>query len=350
MPVLINLQSDGHHLAPRIDETRALLGNDAEPANCLNIGLINNMPDSALVSSERQLFELLTSAAGKLLVRLNLYTMETTARTAWGRDYVRRFYLPTSDLRNSRLDGLIVTGAEPKAVNLEDEQYWPSFVQVIDWAKENTLSSVYSCLAVHGAVLHLDGIERHELSRKCLGVYTQTKVTDHPLMLNVPATFEVPHSRWNEVHESALAGGGYTILSRSDQTGADCFVKQHRKSLFVYFQGHPEYEAQSLLGEYRRDVGRFLRQETETYPATPAGYFSKDAEERLITFERYAISDRRPELLANFPVDQLAKVLRNTWHSAATRVYRNWMLYMSSKNTRPPQSRSRKTLSRMNHV
>ena len=349
MPVLIDLQSHDHHLAPRIDETRALLGNDAEPTNCLNIGLVNNMPDSALVSTERQLFELLTAAAGKLLVRLHLYTMDTAPRTDWGRDYVRRFYLNTGDLLNSRLDGLIVTGAEPRTTNLTDEQYWPSFVRVVDWAKENTLSSVYSCLAVHGAVLHLDKIERHALSRKCLGVFTQAKVTDHPLMLNVPATIKVPHSRWNEVQESSLVGGGYTILSKSDQTGADCFVKHHGSSLFVHFQGHPEYEAQSLLGEYRRDIGRFLRQETEIYPAMPAGYFSEDAEKTLIMFQRDAISDRRPELLASFPADQLTKRLRNTWHSAATRMYRNWMLYMSSENTKPTRSRSLKALSRTSH-
>lgn len=350
MPVLINLQSHGHHLAPRIDQTRALIGDNAEPTNCLNIGLINNMPDSALVSTERQLFELLTAAAGKLVVRLHLYTMETTPRADWGRDYVRRFYLSTRDLLNRHLDGLIVTGAEPKAVSLMDEPFWPSFAQVIDWAKENTVSSVYSCLAVHGAVLHLDKIKRHELSGKCSGVFTQTKITDHPLMVNIPATFGVPHSRWNEVHESSLSSGGYTILSRSDQTGADCFVKQHGRSLFIYFQGHPEYEAQSLLGEYRRDIGRFLRQETKTYPAMPRGYFCKNAEETLVTFERDAISDRRSELLASFPVDQLANGLQNTWHSPATRIYRNWTLYMSSKNTRPSQSRSRRTLSRTNHV
>jgi homoserine O-succinyltransferase len=257
--------------------------------------------------------------------------METTPRTDWGRDYVRRFYLGANDLLNSRLDGLIVTGAEPKAVTLVDEPYWPSFVQIIDWAKENTLSSVCSCLAVHGAVLHLDEIERHQLSQKCLGIFIQTKVTDHPLMLNVPATLNVPHSRWNEVQESSLAGSGYTILTRSDVTGADCFVKRHKRSLFVYFQGHPEYEAQSLLGEYRRDIGRFLRRESETYPVMPKGYFSKDSEETLITFEREAGFDRRPELLASFPVDRVAKGLRNTWHSAAKHVYRNWILYLSSK-------------------
>ena len=184
MPVLINLDSHDHHLVRRAgnDGAKALSGNHATIANCINIGLINNMPDSALVSTERQLFDLLSAAAGKLFVRLHLYTMETTPRTDWGRDYVRRFYLGTNDLLSSNLDGLIVTGAEPTAADLMEEPYWDSFGQVIDWAKENTLSSVCSCLAVHGAVLHLDGVERHPLGDKCIGVFTQTRITDHPLI------------------------------------------------------------------------------------------------------------------------------------------------------------------------
>jgi len=333
MPVFMNLDSHDHHLFRRAsnDGAKALSGNHAAFVNCVNIGLINNMPDSALISTERQLFDLLTAAAGKLIVRLHLYTMETTPRTDWGRDYVRRFYLGTKDLLNTSLDGLIVTGAEPKAASLMEEPYWASFGQVIDWAKENTLSSVCSCLAVHGAVLHFDRVERHPLSDKCVGVFTQMKTRDHPLMLDVPSSLRIPHSRWNDVHEGSLAENGYTILTKSADAGVDSFVKQHRRSLFVYFQGHPEYEAQTLLGEYRRDIGRFLRRESENYPAMPKGYFNRDAEETLITFKREALSDRRPKLFTSFPVDRLAQGLRNTWNSAAKRIYRNWILYLSSQ-------------------
>jgi homoserine O-succinyltransferase len=340
MPVLINLDSHDHHLVRRADNdgAEAHLGNRAAFVNCVNIGLINNMPDSALVSTERQLFDLLSAAAGKLVVRLHLYTMETTPRSGWGRDYVRRFYLGTNDLLNSNLDGLIVTGAEPTAADLKEEPYWASFGQVIDWAKENTLSSVCSCLAVHGAVLHLDGIERHSLPDKCIGVFTQTRITDHPLMLDVPLSFRIPHSRWNEVRESSVAEGGHTILAKSAEMGVDSFVKQHKKSLFVYFQGHPEYEAQTLLGEYRRDIGRFLRRESEIYPTMPRGYFNRDAEETLATFRRNALLDRRPELITGFAVDRLAQDLRNPWHSAAKRIYRNWILYLSSQKTRRSKS------------
>jgi homoserine O-succinyltransferase len=340
MPVFINLDSHDHHLFRRASNggANALSGNHAASVNCVNIGLINNMPDSALVSTERQLFDLLSAAAGKLPVRLHLYSMETTPRTDWGRDYVRRFYLGINDLLSSSLDGLIVTGAEPNAASLIEEPYWASFGQVIDWAKENTLSSVCSCLAVHGAVLHFDGVERHPLPDKCIGVFTQMKTTDHPLMLDIPSRLRIPHARWNEVREGSLAESGYTILAKSGEVGVDSFVKQHKKSLFVYFQGHPEYEAQTLLGEYRRDIGRFLRRESEHYPTMPKGYFDRDAEEILGTFEREALSDRRPELIAGFPVDRLAQDLRNTWHPVAKRIYRNWILYLSSQKTRRSKS------------
>jgi homoserine O-succinyltransferase len=303
----------------------------ANPDGCLDIGLINNMSDSALMSTERQLFDLLGAAAGGLLVRLHFYTMETTPRSEWGRDYVRRYYRSTNDLLNSSLDGVIVTGAEPRAANLTKEPYWTTFVQISDWASENTVSSVYSCLAVHGAVLHMDGVERHKLPAKCIGVFAQTKRRNHPLMHNVPATFRTPHARWNEVQEEALTSCGYSVLTSSIEAGVDCFAKQQKKSLFVHFQGHPEYEAYSLLGEYRRDMGRFLRGESEVCPTIPRGYFDAKAEEILTAFQRKALSDRRPEFFADFPADELAKDLRNVWQPPARLIYRNWLLYMASQ-------------------
>jgi homoserine O-succinyltransferase len=338
MPVLIDTDANDHHLF-----SRAPGGGDAAQASprnreCLDIGLINNMSDAALMSTERQLFDLLGTAAGELLVRLHFYTIETTPRSDWGRDYVRRYYRGTDDLLNRSLDGVIVTGAEPRAASLTEEAYWRTFVQILDWARENTVSSVYSCLAVHGAVLHTDGVERHKLPAKCIGVFAQTKIRNHPLMHNVPATFRTPHARWNEVQEEALGSCGYSVLTRSAEAGVDCFVKQQKKILFVHFQGHPEYETHSLLGEYRRDMGRFLRGENEVCPTIPRGYFGTEAEEIMTAFRRKTLSDRRPEFFADFPADEVAKDLRNVWQPAARRIYRNWLLYMASQRagrTRP---------------
>ena len=139
------------------------------------------------------------------------------------------------------------------------------------------------------------------------------------MVQGAPSQLRVPHSRWNEVREEALTSSGYNVLTKSANAGVDLFVKQQRKSLFVYFQGHPEYEAQSLLGEYRRDVGRFLRREIEYYPTMPKGYFDDQAAELLTAFQKHALLDRRNELLADFPVDRAAKNLkeRGIWRQHA---------------------------------
>ena len=50
----------------------------------------------------------------------------------------------------------------------------------------------------------------------------------------------------------------------------------------------------------------------------------------LTAFQGRVLSDRRNELLASFPIHRVAVNLKNTWHSAATRIYRNWILYMSA--------------------
>jgi homoserine O-succinyltransferase len=330
MPVLIDIDSREHHLFAAA-ESSAKARLETPEAGSVTIGLINNMPDSALISTERQVFGLLNAAAGKIPVRLRLYTLPKVPRTDWGQQYTRRFYSDVGDLWHDSLDGLIVTGTEPHAPKLAEEPYWDFFGEVIDWASEHTVSAIWSCLAVHGAVLYLDGIDRHQLGEKCIGVFAHSRMSNHPLVQGAPSQLRVPHSRWNEVREEALTSCGYTVLTKSATAGVDLFVKQQRKSLFVHFQGHLEYEAQSLLGEYRRDVGRFLRREIECYPTMPRGYFDDQVADLLNAFQKRALLDRRNELLADFPVDRAAKNLKAAWHVAATRIYRNWILYLSAR-------------------
>jgi homoserine O-succinyltransferase/O-acetyltransferase len=146
MPVLIDIDQHDHHLFERARSQSVVKAPPGSRVECLDIGLINNMPDSALIPTERQLFDLLDAASGRLVVRLHFYKMEPTPRLDWGRDYLRRYYRGTDDLLNKSLDGIIVTGAEPKAARLTEEPYWATFVRVIDWARENTTFMGPSCI------------------------------------------------------------------------------------------------------------------------------------------------------------------------------------------------------------
>jgi homoserine O-succinyltransferase len=302
-------------------------------ANCLDIGLVNNMPDAALEATERQFRALLYAAADGMVVRLTLYALPDVPRTDLGRQLVRSSYCDIDMLWDSHLDGLIVTGTEPRSPNLMDEPYWGSLTTVVDWAEHHTHSTVWSCLAAHAAVLHLDGIGRRPLTDKRVGVFEFERVAQHALTAGAPSRVRIPHSRWNEVPEEALIACGYRVLTRSDDAGVDAFVKQN-KSLFVFFQGHPEYQEDTLLREYRRDVRRFLSRERETYPAMPSGYFDGEAVERLIALQERARSERREELLADFPAALGTGKLTNTWRPAAASIYRNWLLYMCAQKAR----------------
>jgi homoserine O-succinyltransferase len=298
----------------------------------IDIGLVNNMPDAALDATVRQFRALLGAAADEdMAVRLTLYTLPEVPRSDLGREHLRG-YSGIDDLWNSHLDGLIVTGAEPRAADLEDEPYWESLTRVLEWAEGHTRSTILSCLAAHAGILHIDGIARRPLGEKRFGVFECERVSDHPLTAAAPARLRMPQSRWNEVPEEALLACGYRVLTRSADAGVDAFVKQ-RKSLFVFFQGHPEYEAITLLLEYRRDIGRFLRRERDTYPPMPHGYFDDDTVEALTALHERALRDRREEVLSDFPIAMAASKVTNTWRPAAENLYRNWLRYIRAEKT-----------------
>jgi homoserine O-succinyltransferase len=299
---------------------------DSDP-QCIDVGLINNMPDAALDATERQFRALLTAAADRLSVRLTLYTLPEVPRTDFGRQQVRK-YSRLDELWHRRHDGLIVTGTEPHAADLEDEPFWGSLTRVLEWAEHHTYSTILSCLAAHAGILHIDGIARRPLGDKRFGVFECVRVADHPLTAAAPPRLPMPHSRWNEIPEEALLACGYRVLTRSDSAGVDAFVKQ-RKSLFVFFQGHPEYEATTLLLEYRRDVGRFLRGERDTYPPMPEGYLDEETVRALTDLRERALTDRREELLADFPLASAAGRVMNNWRSAGESLYRNWLGYLA---------------------
>ncbi|MGO9167375.1 MAG: homoserine O-succinyltransferase MetA, partial [Candidatus Sulfotelmatobacter sp.] len=297
----------------------------------VSLALINNMPDPALEDTELQFFELLDIASGDVPVFLKLYSLTGIPRTDRGQRRLNSFYFGIDDLWNSRFDGVIMTGTEPRCADLRDESYWSTLAEAFDWAERNTASTILSCLAAHAGVLHSDGIGRHALGDKQFGVFDFTKAANHMLTSGTGERVRFPHSRWNEVQADALTACGYTVLTQSAEGGVDSFVKKKKQSLFVHFQGHPEYGAQTLLKEYRRDIKRFLKRERETYPSMPKGYFDAAAAELLAAFRDVVVSDRREELMEDFPEAAVAGGLQKTWHSSAVNIYRNWLQYVASR-------------------
>ncbi|PYX11081.1 MAG: homoserine O-succinyltransferase [Acidobacteria bacterium] len=332
----MSLVLEGGRVPPRWAEARSSqpvisLDDYNRQEEGVRIAFINNMPDPALEDTEMQFFELLNTVAGDVPVRIKLYSLPGIPRGERGQQHLNDFYFHFDDLWNSRFDAVIVTGTEPCSPNLRDEPYWPVLAELLDWAERNTVSAVLSCLAAHASVLHSDGIDRHKLSDKQFGVFASSRVADHALTNHAGDLLRFPHSRWNEVREDALVSCGYVVLAKSAEAGVDSFVKKKKKSLFVHFQGHPEYGARTLMKEYRRDIRRFVNRERETYPSMPRGYFDAAATKLLTEFREKVLSSPSEELMTMFPEPAIAGTLQNSWHSSATCVYQNWLQYVVSK-------------------
>jgi homoserine O-succinyltransferase len=309
-----------------MDAAGLALGRLAPPATPwrprLRIGLVNNMPDAALRATERQFGDLLRAAAGEAEIELVLFALPGVPRGAAARAGMAGRYADARQLPDAGLDGLIVTGAEPKAPRLDAEPYWPSLTAVAEWTRRAAAPTIWSCLAAHAAVLHFDGIERRRLPAKLSGVFAGAAVCGD--LLEAGERVTTPHSRLNGLGEDDLVEAGYRIVTRSAAAGVDAFLRREG-ALALFLQGHPEYDADTLAREYARDVGRFLRGERPWHPPTPAGYFDDETAARLARLAERAGRAPSPAMSADYEAVLGAARPVRRWRSAGIRFYRRWL-------------------------
>jgi homoserine O-succinyltransferase len=310
-----------------------LLGSGHNRA-AIHVGLVNNMPDAALRATELQFARLLKEAAGSLDVRLRLFSLSSIARSEETRSRMSGFYDDAGFLQASNIDALIVTGAQPGTADLRDEPYWAELAQLIDWAETGTISTLFSCLAAHAAVLHLDGIARRPLTKKLSGVYDSARVEDDPLFFSTAAAVPVPHSRRNDIAPGDLTAKGYRVLSRLGNGQADIFTREPPgHSRFVFFQGHPEYDPGTLGREYLRDMGRFLQGETAERPALPEQYFDRATEDRLAEISGETDLSRYQQIV-------VGALPRQLWRANTVRLFANWLTLVAATKARRTASRT----------
>lgn len=307
---------------------------DEPPAvDALEIALLNNLGDAGLEGGERQFTDLLRRAAGDRPLRIRFFSLPTIRRGASARARIAALYAPFDTLFERPLDGLIITGCEPRAEHLEEEVYWPSLCGVIDEARAATRSTIFSCLAAHAAVLHLDGIRRRPRETKLSGVYPVAARGPHSLLVGAPGAPRVPHSRWNGLDEAELVACGYDILTSGEATGVDVFAKD-QGSLFVFLQGHPEYDPDALLREYRRDVLRYLERSSEIYPRIPDNVVSADVAAALAAFEQAARRERRLDAFARFPSLRRGDHTERSSNAFGDWLFSNWIDHLEKAPAR----------------
>ena len=141
-----------------------------------------------------------------------------------------------------------------------------------------------------------------------------------------------PHSRLNELDEKDLVAAGYQILTRSGEVGVDAFVGPG-PAISLFFQGHPEYDADTLVREYLRDVSRFLLGEQAIHPLPPSGCFDVQTELSLKSLAGRAEAGQTNSLMPEYLQATAGFAQSASWRSWANQIYKAWLDCLSTKIT-----------------
>ena len=330
LPTFERLRQEGEIVVP----SDAALRQDIRE---LHIGLLNMMPDAALAATERQFFRLVGESNQIAQFYMHPFTLAQLKRGPEGAAHVGQYYETFEQIRTQGLDALIISGANVTQPDLAQESFWGPLIEVMDWAYTHVTSTICSCLATHAVLQFRHGQKRRPLSDKRWGVYSH-RVTDrkHPLVNGVNTRFDVPHSRFNQIDRGQFESARLQVLAESDTAGVHLAVSP---DLFrtVFFQGHPEYDSNSLLKEYKREVRRYVQGARAHYPPFPENYFSLQSEAMLNEYQERLIAAKHggaavPEL----PETLIGSSLDNTWHDSAEAVINNWIgkVYQITNNDR----------------
>ncbi len=292
----------------------------------LHIGLLNMMPDAALAATERQFFRLVGSSNPISQFCIHPFTLDEIPRGPAARSHIDQHYEPFSHLQEMGLDALIISGANVTQPDLSKEVFWDPLLKVIEWADSNVTSTLCSCLATHAVLLARHDIRRRGLPKKCWGVYEHDVVKkDHPLVQDINTRLFVPHSRFNEVTEKQLQDAGLHVLIAGKEPGVQLAVSPDGFRT-VFFQGHPEYDSISLLKEYKRDIGGFIKGQLAEYPPIPQHYFDRYSK---ALFDEYKERVHQARALGMavpaFPEHLAVDHLSNTWHDSGEALVGNWI-------------------------
>lgn len=323
LPTFAELKQRGHQV---LDLNQARHQDIRE----LHIGLLNMMPDAAFQVTERQYLGLIGACNQIVQFFVHPFTLPGLERSEETRRYIDDYYTSFEQIRSQGVDALIITGANVTQPDLTQEPFWQPLQEVVEWAAETVTSVMCSCLASHALVEMLYGIKRQGLDRKRWGVYSHVhrdRKCTHPLLKDVNTKFDIPHSRWNTLEPETLESAGLKVLVVSCQddvhlaTSPDGFR-------FIFSQGHPEYDINSLLKEFKREVLRFAAGERPTYPPFPENYLSEQSQRLGREMEKCVRRKKNEGAVfqsEEFPEAELEAELHNTWGDSGKAVFNNWL-------------------------
>lgn len=277
-----------------ITETRALT-QDIRP---LEIVVLNLMPTK--IETETQLLRVLGNTP--LQINVQFINTKTHESKNTSKSHIETFYKTFDDIKDSKFDGMIITGAPVEKMEFEEVDYWEELCEIMEWSKTNVTSTFHICWGAQAALYYHYGVPKYHVPEKVFGVFPHTVVPEkkHKILLRgFDDTFYVPQSRHTEVREEDIEKvPALEILAKSDETGVYIVTDKNERRFFI--TGHSEYDWDTLKKEYDRDINKGLDIKV------PANYF---------------------------PDDDPTKDPMVLWRAHANLLYSNWLNYFVYQTT-----------------
>jgi len=220
----------------------------------LRIGILNIMP-----LGEKYEFNILHPLGLSVLQLEPIWIrLESHNYKSWEPKHVDDIYVTYEEaMRDQPLDGLILTGAPVETIDYEDVHYWEEIKTILSDARKNIPSTLGLCWA--GFVMaYLEGVKKLNYDHKLFGVFELKNLApDHPIMGELDDVFFCPQSRHagmpDEAMEEASESGRLKLLAYGPEAGYSIFSTTDDR--FIAHTGHPEYNANRLAEEAKRDQG-----------------------------------------------------------------------------------------------
>ncbi len=263
MPVIIPYDLPAKEILTRenifvMNETRAQT-QDIRP---LKLAIINLMPTK--IETETQLLRMLSNTALQVNVDLIRTTSHQSKNTS--KEHLEKFYKTFDEIKNTKYDAMIVTGAPVEKMDYTEVSYWEELKDIMDYAREHVYSTMFICWASQAALYHYYGIEKRKFEKKLSGIFENEVIKESVLTRGFDKYFYAPQSRYTCCEESDLKEvEDLDIIAKSDEAGVHIAATKDNRLIFV--SGHGEYDEDTLDKEYRRD----LAQDAET--EVPKNYY-----------------------------------------------------------------------------
>lgn len=232
----------------------------------LKIVVVNLMPTK--ITTETQLMRLLSNSP--LQVGIDLLQMDSHLSKNTPQEHLKTFYKTFDEIKYSKYDGMIITGAPVENLDFDEVDYWDELKEIMNWSTTHVTSTLHICWAAMAGLYYHYGVPKYPLSEKCSGVFEHhVNRRTSKLVRGFDNIFYAPHSRHTEVRKEDIKKvKELEILAESDEAGVYLITTKGGRRIFV--TGHGEYDSDTLKNEYLRDL------EAGKNPSIPKHYFPGD--------------------------------------------------------------------------